>query len=163
MAIDAYLQLGEIKGESADSAHQGWIECESVNWSITQPKNARTSTAGGHTSERAELSDITLQKLCDLSSPILAQHCAMGKTLPKARFEFYRADGDGKRVKYYEVELENVLIAHVAQGVSSGAGMTESVGLKFSKVKWKYTQQKIAGGAGGNTAGGWDQSSNRVA
>jgi type VI secretion system secreted protein Hcp len=26
MAIDAYLQIDGIKGESQDSAHQGWIE-----------------------------------------------------------------------------------------------------------------------------------------
>jgi type VI secretion system secreted protein Hcp len=54
-----------------------------------------------------------------------------------------------------------VLISHVAQGIGAG-GMTENIGLKYSKVKWKYTQQKIAGGAGGNTAGGWDLSTNRV-
>jgi type VI secretion system secreted protein Hcp len=162
MAIDAYLQLGDIKGESADSAHQGWIECEAVQWSIRQPKSATASTAGGHTAERAELSDVTFHKICDLASPLLAQYCAMGKTVPKARFEFFRADGNGDRVKYYEVELENVLVSQVAQGVRAG-GMADTISLKFAKVKWKYTQQRIAGGAGGNTAGGWDLSSNRVA
>lgn len=161
MAIDAYLQLGEIKGESADSAHSGWIECEAVNWSIRQPKSATASTAGGHTAERAELSDVTFRKVCDLASPLLAQYCAMGKTMAKARIELYRADGNGTRVKYYEVELENVLISHVAQGVAVG-GMNETVGLKYARVKWRYTQQKIAGGAGGNTAGGWDLSTNRI-
>ena len=30
MAIDVYLQIDGIKGESADSAHQGWIELSSV-------------------------------------------------------------------------------------------------------------------------------------
>ncbi|TFW31018.1 Hcp family type VI secretion system effector [Massilia horti] len=161
MAIDAYLKLGEIKGESADEVHRGWIECTSVNWTINQPKSTTTSTSGGHTAGRAELSDVTFHKLADLASPILAQHCAMGKTIPKAKLEFYRADGDGKRVKYYEVELENVLVSHVAQGVNDG-GMTENIGLKFSKVKWTYTQQRISGGVGGSTVGGWDLASNRV-
>lgn len=161
MAIDAYLTLGEIKGESADDTHKNWIECTSVNWNIKQPRSATASTGGGHTAERAELSDVTFHKLADLASPILAQHCAMGKTIPKAKFEFFRADGDGKRVKYYEVELENVLVSHVAQGVAGG-GMTENIGLKFSKVKWTYTQQRISGGAGGSTVGGWDLASNRV-
>lgn len=163
MAIDVNLQIDGIKGESTDSAHQGWIECQSVNWSLSQPKSATASTAGGHTAGRAELSDVSLHKLADLASPILAQHCAMGKTIPKAKFEFLRADGDGKPVKYYEVELENVLIAHVAQGVSGGDVMGESIGLKFSRVKWKYTQQRIGGGVGGNTMGGWDSATNKVA
>jgi len=162
MAIDAYLQLDGIKGESADSEHAGWIECESVNWTIRQPKSATASTAGGHTAERAALSDVTFLKIADLASPLFAQYCAMGKTMPKARFEFFRADGNGTRVKYYEVELENVIVSHVAQGIAPG-GMTEGIGLKFSKVKWRYTQQRIAGGAGGNTAGGWDLATNRVA
>lgn len=163
MAIDVYLNLGDIKGESTDDTHKGWIECESVHWSLHQPKSATASTAGGMTAERVELSDITFTKICDLASPILAQTCAMGKTLSKARFEFFRADGQGTRVKYYEVELENVIISQVAQAVAAGAGMVDSIGLKFSKAKWKYTQQKVAGGAGGNTAGGWDLAGNRVA
>jgi type VI secretion system secreted protein Hcp len=61
------------------------------------------------------------------------------------------------------VELDNVVVGEVAQSVSAGIGMVDHIGLKFSKVKWKYTQQKIAGGAGGNTAGGWDLATNRVA
>ena len=28
MAIDVYLQIEGIKGESGDSKHQGWIECK---------------------------------------------------------------------------------------------------------------------------------------
>ena len=87
----------------------------------------------------------------------------MGKTIPKAKFEFFRADGQGDRVKYYEVELDNVVIGDIAQSVSTAIGMVDQIGMKFSKVKWRYTQQRIAGGAGGNTAGGWDLATNRVA
>lgn len=163
MAIDVYLTIDGIKGESTDSTHQGWIECEAVSWAISQPRSATASTGGGHTAERAELSDITFTKLVDLTSPILAQTCAAGKTIPKAKFDFMRADGQGERVKYYELELENVLIGHLAPSIAPGSIMTETVALKFSKVRWKYTQQKVSGGAGGNTSGGWDAATNRIA
>ncbi|UVW27773.1 type VI secretion system tube protein Hcp [Massilia sp. H6] len=162
MAVDFYLQLDGIKGESADSTHLEWIECTSVHWSITQPKSATASTAGGHTAERAELSEISLSKLVDLASPILAQLCATGKTLPIAKLEMMRADGNGAPVKSYEVELENVLIAHIAPSFSGGGFPSESLGLKFSKVRWKYTRQKIGGGSSGNTAGGWNLATNRA-
>lgn len=162
MAIDVYLQIDGIKGESADSAHPGWIECLSVNWAISQPKSATSSTGGGHTAERAELTEISLNKLADLSSPILSQTCAMGRTIPKAKFEFLRADGQGERIKYYEIELENVLIGHVAPSIEAGSILTENVGLKFSKVHWRYTQQRVSGGSSGNTSGGWDLATNRV-
>jgi type VI secretion system secreted protein Hcp len=162
MAIDVYLQIDGIKGESQDSNHQGWIELTSAHWGVVQPKSATASTSGGHTAERCEHRTLTIAKLADLASPILMQTCSMGKTIPKAKLEFMRADSDGKPVKYYEVELENVLVASIEQMVSQGSLLHDSIGLRFSRVKWKYTQQKIGGGAGGNTAGGWDLATNRV-
>lgn len=163
MAIDVYLQIDGIKGESNDDKHKDWIECLAVNWGVSQPRSATASTGGGHTAERCEHQEIALSKLADLSSPILLQTCSSGKTIPKAKLEFMRADGQGERIKYFEIELENVLIGNVHPGVSEGSIIQENVGLKFSKIKWKYTQQKVGGGSGGNTSGGWDLSSNKVA
>lgn len=100
MAIDVYLSIDGIKGESTDFEHAGWIEVTSAQWGVRQPKSATASTAGGHTAERCEHKSIALTKLADLSSPILMQTCSAGKTIPKAKLEFMRADGDGARVKY---------------------------------------------------------------
>jgi type VI secretion system secreted protein Hcp len=162
MAIDAYLHIEGIKGESNDDKHKDWIECTSVIWSVLQPKSATASTGGGHTAERCEHGDLVISKLADLSSPVLLQTCSSGKTISKARLEFMRADGQGQRIKYYEVELENVLIGAVVPSLQAGQLLTEHVSLKYAKVKWKYTQQKVAGGTGGNVAGGWDLSTNRI-
>lgn len=91
------------------------------------------------------------------------QTCAMGKTIPKAKFEFMRADGNGTPIKYFEIELENVLIGAISPSIETGSILAEHVSLKFSKVRWKYTQQKIGGGGGGSTVGGWDLAANKVA
>lgn len=162
MAIDVYLQIDGIKGESSDSAHTGWIEVTSAQLGVTQPKSATSSTAGGHTAERCEHSSIALTKLADLSTPILMQTCSAGRTIPKARLEFMRADSQGERLKYYEIELENVIVSSIHQLVHEGDVLHDNFALKYSKIKWKYTQQKISGGAGGNTSGGWDLSNNRI-
>lgn len=161
--MDAYLQIDGIKGESQDSSHRDWIECLNVHFGVDQPRSPVTSTSGGHTSARADFDDVVVSKLTDLSTPLLLQHCAMGKTIPKAKFEFFRADGNGERVKYFEMVLENVLIGCMKPGLTPAGGMQEHFQLKFSKMTWKYTAQKISGGAGGSTAGGWDLSSNKVA
>jgi len=65
MAVDAYLQIDGIKGESADSNHIGWIEITSASWGVKQPRSATASTAGGHTAERCEHKSISLHKLAD--------------------------------------------------------------------------------------------------
>jgi type VI secretion system secreted protein Hcp len=162
MAIDVYLQIDGIKGESTDDVHKDWIECKSVKFEVIQPKSATASTGGGHTAERCEHEDIVFTKIADLSTPLLLQNCSAGKTIPKAKFEFLRADGKGERVKYFEIELENLLISGVNPHVAEGDIMHESISLKYSKVKWKYTQQKIGGGTAGNTSGGWDLSANKI-
>lgn len=162
MAIDVYLQIDGIKGESSDGAHKDWIECSSVQWEVLQPKSATASSSGGHTAERCEHTPITVSKLADLATPLLLQNCSSGKTIPKAKFEFMRADGKGERIKYFEIELVNVLISSVTPSVSEGDILKETVGLKYSQVKWKYVQQKISGGSGGNTSGGRDLSTNKV-
>jgi type VI secretion system secreted protein Hcp len=103
---------------------------------VHQPRSASAPTGGGHTAERVEMSDISVSKLADLSSPTLAQTCAMGKTIPKAKVEFFRADGDGARVKYFEIELENVLIGMVKPHLGGDDSfLSETVNLKFSKIK----------------------------
>lgn len=162
MASDAYLQIEGIKGESMDSKHQAWIEVTDVQFGVTQPRSATASTGGGHTAERAELSEIVFTKVADISSPILLQTCAMGKTIPKAKFEFMRADGNGEPIKYFMVELENVLIGQVRPDQGTDNLLYETVALKYSKIRWTYTQQKIGGGSSGSTMGGWDCASNRV-
>lgn len=163
MAIDVYLRIDGIKCESHDDRHKDWIEITSTQWGVIQPKSATASTAGGHTAERCELRSVTLTKLADLSSPILMQSSAAGKSIPKARLEVFRADGNGDRIKYYEVEMDNVLIASVNQAIHEGGGLQDSVALRFSRIRWKYTQQRIGGGADGNTSGGWDLATNRIA
>ena len=163
---DIYLKFEgatELQGDSTDAKHANEIEIASFQHSLSQPKSSSASSAGGHTAERTEHKDIVVSKLADLATPILLQTCSSGKTIPKAKFEFMRADGQGERVKYFEIELENVLVSSIKPAVKEGDFMHEAVGLKFSKVKWKYTQQKIGGGDGGNTSGGWDLATNKIA
>jgi type VI secretion system secreted protein Hcp len=162
MAIDAYLQIDGVKGGSTDDKHKDWIEVSHVVYGVHQPRAATVSTAGGHTSGRAELGNIVFKKLADLSSPVLLQTCAAGKTIPKAVFEFMRADGDGKPIVYFKIELENVMIADMMPDSGAGGVIAEQVQLAYSKIKWAYTRQSIKGGTQGNTSGGWDCAANKV-
>jgi type VI secretion system secreted protein Hcp len=159
---DAYLKIGDIKGESQDDKHKQWIEVSHVNWGVTQPRASTLSTAGGHTNGKADLSELTFSKLADVASPILFQHCAMGKTIPNAVIEFMRADGDGKPITYFKIELENVMVSSFHPNSGEGGLLAEQVHLAYSRIKVAYTQQKIAGGAGGSTSGGWDCATNKV-
>ena len=160
MAIDVYLQIEGIKGESADSTHQGWIELTSAQWGVLQPKSATASTGGGHTAERCEHGEMIFGKDMDVVSPLLYQHASGGSTFDEVTVEFYRADGEGKRVRYLEIKLKYVLIASVSPSVVSQGVPSETFALKYAAVQWKYTQQKIGGNQGGNSQGAWSLTKN---
>jgi type VI secretion system secreted protein Hcp len=162
MANDVYLQIEGIKGESTDEKHKDWIEVSNVVYGVHQPRAESVSTAGGLTSGRAELHPITFRKLADLASPVLLQTCAAGKTIPKAVFEFMRADGDGKPIAYFKIELENLMISNVAPDSGAGGILSEQVQLAYGKIKWTYVKQSIRGGQEGKTAGGWDCAAHKV-
>lgn len=102
---------------------------------------------------------LVIVRLSDLATPILSQACCMGKTFPKAIIEFLRAD-DGAPLKYFVIELEDVLVGEIAPEVSEGQPMREYLALAFGKVKWHYARQNIAGGMLGRTTGGWNLTSN---
>lgn len=110
MAADVYLQIEGVNGESYDDKHRGWIEVHAVDWGVTQPTAGTVSTAGGHTTGRAVFDALRITKDVDLASPKLMELAAQGKTIAKAKLEFFRADGVGA-LKYYEVTLENVLVS----------------------------------------------------
>ena len=154
---DIYLKFTgpDIKGESGDKDHKDWIEASSWSHTMHQPKSATASTAGGHTAERVEHGEMFFAKDIDLVSPLLYQHCSGGTTFKEVTIEFMRADGEGKRVKFLETRLMNVLVGSVSPSVVGEGLPNETMTLKYAAVQWKYTQQKIGGGPGGSTSGAW--------
>jgi len=156
------LKIEGINGESEDERHRNWIEVQSVLYAVHQPRAEALSTAGGHTTGRADLYPISFKKLADLSSPVLLQTCAAGKTLSKAVFEFMRADGDGKPIPYFKIELENLIIASITPDSGEGGLIVERVQLAYARIRWHYLKQSIRGGTQGNTSGSWDCSAHKV-
>jgi type VI secretion system secreted protein Hcp len=162
--FDAFLKIDGIPGESTDDKHKDWIEILSFDFGMIQPSSATDSSAGGGTTERVDLEDMDLVKHLDKASPKLYELCCNGKHIKDATLELCRAGGD--KTKYLEVKMEQVVISSARpSGKSEGSDgfPTEKISLNFGKVKWTYTQQKRADGSGGgNVAGGWDLTANKV-
>jgi type VI secretion system secreted protein Hcp len=162
--FDTFLKIDGIPGESTDDKHKDWIELLSFDFGMTQPSSATDSSAGGGTTERVDVEDLQIVKHLDKASTKLYELCCSGKHIATATLELCRAGGD--KTRYLEVKLEQVVISSARpSGKSEGSDgfPTERVSLNFGKVKWTYTQQKRADGSGGgNVAGGWDLTANKV-
>lgn len=162
MAQNFFIKIDGIDGESKVDSHDKDIQVLSWSHSFNQPTSATRSSAGGGTVEQANHADFSFTKYLDVASVPLMKSCWNGKTIATATFTAYRSDGDAL-VEYLKVELTNVLVSNISFGGGTGDMATETVTLSYSKVKYTYTQQKVAGaGNDGNKAASHDLSLQKV-
>lgn len=159
MAFDAYIHIDNIPGEALDEKHNQWIEILGYDFGISQSTSATASSAGGATSGRTSVTNFTFTKSLDSASCKLMEASCTGQHLKEVKLALCRAGGD--KLKYYEIILEEVIIAEYSQGVDTGIPL-EVVQLNYGRIKTTYTQQRrVDGSGGGNIAGGWDRISNK--
>lgn len=158
MPFDAFLKIPEIPGESFDAEHRDSIEISSYHFGAHQSISTSASTAGGATAGRVMLSHFTFSKVLDKASNKLFEASCNGTDIPNATLTIHGAGGD--KLKYYEVILEQVIVADYTQLAGDGE-LVETVQLNYGKIKTVYTQQKRSDGkGGGNIAAGWDRINN---
>lgn len=159
MAFDAFIKIEGIPGEALDEKYRNWIEVSGYSFSTYQSTSATASSAGGATAGRTTLSHFTFTKTLDKSSCKLMEASCAGEHLKEVTLVLSRAGTD--KLKYYEIVLEEVIIADYTQNAAAGIPV-EVVQLNYGRIKTVYTQQKRNDGAGGgNIAGGWDRISNK--
>ena len=82
MAVDMFLKLNGVTGESKDKVHTNEIDVLSWSWGMTN--NGSAHVGGGAGSGKVSVQDLTLSKFVDSSSPKLMLGCCNGKHFPDA-------------------------------------------------------------------------------
>lgn len=142
MAVDMFLKLDGIKGESKDKTHSGEIHIDSFSWGLSQ--SGSFGAAGGGGAGKVSASDISIMKLVDKSSPLLMQHICGGKHI-KEGFITVRKAGD-KPLEYLKIKLNDILVSSIHHSGSGGAELImESLSLNFAKFEMNYVEQKADG------------------
>lgn len=160
-AVDFYLKLDQVDGESMKAGHENWIEIES--WSFGASNFGTAGIGSGQSgAARVAMQDFTFSKYTDKSSPKLIQSMFEGKMVPTAQLVGRRAGlKDGKAAKYMVWDMKNVVVSSHALSGSGGGGIpTESFSLRFEEVAVKYKSIK-AGATEGAINGGWNLKLNK--
>lgn len=159
MAVDIFIKIGDIKGESQDKTHKDEIEVLNWSWGMSQSGNMHTGTGGG--AGKVSIQDLSLTKFVDKATPNLMMHCSSGKHVPKVTLTVRKAGGDAQ-VEYLIINLEEVLISSLSTGGSGNDDrLIENVTLNFAKVTVDYQPQKADGTKeGGPIKYGWNIRSN---
>lgn len=147
MAVDMFLRIDGIKGDSTDSKHKEWVEVESFTHGIVQATGGAGSAQGSHAGGRADHSDFSFVKRLDSASPTLAKYCCTGKHIPKIDFELCRALGE--KTCFMKYQFEDSIIASVRpSGTAKGTDLIplEELALRYGVIRWEYTPTDAKGG-----------------
>src|SRR5258708_4023427 len=145
MAVDMFLALDGIKGESADSKHKGEIDVLAWSWGLSNTGTFHHGAGGG--AGKANFQDISITKYIDKGSTDLIYSCASGKHIAKAKLTVRKA-GENP-LEYLTFEFENILVAAVSTGGSGGGErFTGNNFLYFCQVKNEYLDQNAQGAKG---------------
>ena len=159
MAVDMFLKLDGIDGESSDDKHDKWIEVLSYSHGVSQPVSGASRT-GGRTGGRADFNDFIVVKTIDNATPDLNIKCAKGEHIPKIEMELCLATGD--KHTFMKYTLEDCIITSVVPGGSSGEiKPSEQVGFAYGKIKWEYTPIDHTGSPGSATDRTWNLEKNK--
>ena len=144
MAIDMYLKIDTIDGETTDSVMKTEKAIDVLAWSWGVSNSGTTHMGGGGGSGKANFQDVSLTKYIDVASHALLLGCATGEHFLKAVLTVRKA---GKTQQpYVTITMEEVIITSVSTGGSGGEDrLTENLTLNFAKVKFEYFQQDDKG------------------
>ena len=143
MAIDMFMKLGDIKGESQDKAHKEEIELLAWSWGLSQSGTMHMGTGGG--AGKVSVQDLSFTKYSDKASPPIMAACTKGTHIDKALLTVRKAGGDNP-LEYYKITLEGVLVSSYSTGGSGGEErFTENVTLNFEKFHVEYQPQNAKG------------------
>lgn len=158
-AVDYFLKIEGIPGESQDGKHKDEIALESWSWGET---NAGTHAGGGGGGAgRVVMQDFHFVMKINKASPKLMLACASGEHIKNAILTCRKAGKDQQA--FLKVTFSDLLVSSYQTGGSGHSDVvpTDQISLNFAKIEFEYKEQKADGTLGGAVKAGWDLKKNQ--
>ncbi len=162
MAVEIFLKLDGIDGESEKQGAIKYIEIFSFSNGASNPTSVAFGTGSG--AGKVDLSALSLQKQLDASSPKLFQNCCQGTHIAKGYMFVREATGGDTTEIYYQYDMTEVFVDSISWGGAAGGGKpSESLSLSAKSLTVTYWPQDSTGKLGTKIPFGWDVSKNTKA
>src|SRR5260370_20586 len=143
MAVDYFLKLEGIQGESKDSKHQDEIEIGSFSFGATQ--SGSFSAMGGGGSGKVSMQDFHFTIPTQKASPKLLLACATGEHIKKAILTCRKAGKEQQ--EFLKYTFSDLLISSYQTGGSAHGDIvpTDQISFNYAKIVTEYKPQKPDG------------------
>lgn len=153
-AVDYFLKIEGIEGESEDQDHKGWIDV--LSWSWSEHQAATMSQGGGGGAGKVSMQDFHFSMRVCKASPKLLEACASGEHFGKADFVARKA---GKtQQKFLKLKFTDLLVSTFSTGGSESGSLLpiDEISLNYGKIEYEYAPQDAKGSLAGSVRAGWD-------
>ena len=157
-AVDFFLKIDGIEGESGDAKHANEIQISS--WSFGESQSGAHSHGGGGGAGKVVMQDFHFTMSTNKASPKLFLACANGEHIPKAILTCRKA---GKEQQEFLIwTFSDLLVSSYQTGGSGDSSVlpTDQIALNFTKVETAYKVQKPDGTLGAEFKAGYDLKKN---
>src|SRR6266480_4326520 len=139
-AVDYFLKVDGIQGESKADDHKDEIDLESFSWGETQ--SGTWATGGGGTG-KVSMQDFHFTMAYNKASPALFLACAQGDHIKNAILTCRKAGK--KQQEFMKVTMSDVLVSLFQIGGAVGVVPTDQISLNFAKIEVEYQEQDATG------------------
>lgn len=137
--MSAYMKFGKkIKGESLADGHKGtdgWMEIGNLQWGCGRGISTPVGSSGKREASAPSVSQITVTKLMDSTSPLLVQEALVGNA-EDCEIDLVET-GSQKLETFLTIKLTNCMISSYAMS-SEGNRPSETLTLNFTKIEITY-------------------------
>jgi|SRR5215467_3296223 len=142
-AVDYFLKIDGIQGESKADKHKDEIDIESFSWGATQ--SGTFAAGGGGGAGKVSMQDFHFTMYQNKASPALMLACAQGDHIKHAILTCRKAGKDQQ--EFLKVTMSDVLVSSYQTGGSGGGDVlpTDQISLNFAKIEHEYKEQDNTG------------------
>lgn len=140
MAVDYFLKLDGVEGESADEKHKKQIQIMSFSWGASNVSSV--AGTGGSGAGKANLSDFSIMTNFDKSTPELFKNLTKGTHFKTGTMEAVKSGADGK--PYLKVDFKELFCTSLQIAASSEVPSV-SISFSYNEMKIDYYAQNEQG------------------
>lgn len=134
MAI--YVKYDGIDGEATQADHKKWLDVGSIQWGVGRAISATSGSTSNREASEPSVSEVTLSKMMDSSSPKFFTEAVTGAVGKKVVIHLVTTGSPGKT--YAEYTLTNALVSSYSMS-TGGDRPAESLSISFTKLEFKFT------------------------
>lgn len=163
-AVDYFLKIDGIPGESTDAKHPGEINLDSFSWGQPDPGLVQSGAGSGEGGGAGKVTthDIHFTMKASKASPKLMGAAATGKHIPAVLLTVRKA-GKGQQ-DFFKIMLTDAQVSSYKVGGpgSQGSLPEDEITLKFAKIQMQDFPQKADGTLDAPVEGTFDVAGNTV-